>query len=87
MVKNRDQAMGVGELSQGEPAWFITESERTRYLQHVDHSVTYKVALNELFGHGTGKLICEYDSDQPERYNFDIANPPVNPLTGKPITT
>ncbi|KAJ5618520.1 hypothetical protein N7528_006631 [Penicillium herquei] len=87
MVKNRDQAMRVGDPSQGEPAWFIAESERTRYLQHVDHSVTFKVALYELFGHGTGKLLCEYDSDSPKRYNFDIENPPVNPLTRKPIST
>jgi len=54
-----------------------------KYLQGVDHSVTFKVALHELFGHGTGKLLFEMGPDQ---YNFDIKNPPVNPLTGQPIT-
>lgn len=51
MVKNRDQAMGIGELSQGEPSWSTAESERTTYLQHVDHSVAYEVTLHELFGY------------------------------------
>ncbi|EED22130.1 hypothetical protein TSTA_093760 [Talaromyces stipitatus ATCC 10500] len=59
-------------------------SERTKYLQHMDLSVTFKVALHELFGHGTGKLLSELS---PDEYNFDIKCPPVNPLTGKPIDT
>ncbi|EAU32028.1 predicted protein [Aspergillus terreus NIH2624] len=84
MVKTRDQALRVGELSQGEPAWFIAEAERTTYLQHVDQSVTFKVALHELFGHGTGKLLSQLG---PDEYNFDIKNPPMNPLTGTPITS
>lgn len=82
MVKNRDQAIKPGELSQGEPAWFIAESERTEYLQIVDHSVTFRVALHELFGHGTGKLLSEQESGE---YNFNIESPPVNPLTGQPV--
>lgn len=84
MVKNRDQATRAGELSQGEPAWFITESERTTYLPHIDHSITFKIALHELFGHGTGKLLSE---PSPREYNFDITNPPINPLMGLPIAT
>ncbi|KAG2420223.1 hypothetical protein HFD88_005023 [Aspergillus terreus] len=84
MVKNRDQALRVGELSQREPAWFIADAERTTYLQHVDQSVTFKVALHEIFGHGTGKLLSQLG---PDEYNFDIKNPPMNPLTGTPITS
>jgi hypothetical protein len=84
MVKNRDQAVRIGQLSQGEPAWFIAESERTTYLEHVDHSITFKIALHELFGHGTGKLLSELN---PGKYNFDINNPLINPLTGQPIKT
>ncbi len=53
MVKNRDQALGIDELSQGEPAYFIEESEKETYLKHIDQSVTFKIALHEVFGHGT----------------------------------
>lgn len=84
MVKNRDQALGIDELSQGEPAYFIEESEKETYLKHIDQSVTFKIALHEVFGHGTGKLLSEISEGE---YNFDIAEPPLNPLTGKPITS
>lgn len=39
-------------------------------------------AIHELLGHGTGKLLSE---TAPGEYNFDKENPPVNPLTGKPV--
>ncbi|KFY97748.1 hypothetical protein V500_01932 [Pseudogymnoascus sp. VKM F-4518 (FW-2643)] len=84
VVKNRDQALGIDELSQGEPAYFIEESEKETYLKHIDQSVTFKIALHEVFGHGTGKLLSETSEGE---YNFDIAEPPLNPLTGKPITS
>lgn len=35
-------------------------------------------------GHGCGKLLQE---TSPGVFNFDTTNPPVSPLTGKPITT
>lgn len=79
MVKNVNQASEFGQPSQGEPAFAIPEFERTTYLQHIDYSVTFKVTLHELFGHGTGKLLNET--------NFDIKNPPCHPLTGEPIKT
>lgn len=40
------------------------------------------VVLHELLGHGTGKLLTQYGDNS---FNFDITNPPLNPLTGKPI--
>ncbi len=43
-----------------------------------------QVGIHELLGHGTGKLLQETSEGQ---YNFDIENPPVSPLTGKPSTT
>ncbi|KAK4101134.1 hypothetical protein N658DRAFT_426252, partial [Parathielavia hyrcaniae] len=42
------------------------------------------VVLHELLGHGTGQMMVEYEEG---KYNFDIDSPPVNPLTGNPITS
>jgi dipeptidyl-peptidase-3 len=39
-------------------------------------------SVHELLGHGTGKLLSE---TSPGNYNFDIKQPPINTLTGKPI--
>ena len=39
---------------------------------------------NGSLGHGCGKLLQE---TSPGVFNFDSANPPISPLTGKPITT
>ncbi|KAK5630389.1 hypothetical protein RRF57_006104 [Xylaria bambusicola] len=41
------------------------------------------VVLHELFGHGTGKMMVETSEG---KHNFDIDNPPVDPVTGNPIT-
>lgn len=64
------------------PAYFIEESEKETYLKHIDQSATFKIALHEVFGHGTGKLLSETSEGE---YNFDIAEPPLNLLTGKLI--
>ena len=42
------------------------------------------VVLHELLGHGTSKLLAESSTGS---YNFDRENLPLNPLTGKPITS
>jgi dipeptidyl-peptidase-3 len=42
------------------------------------------VVLHELLGHGTGRMMVE---ESEGKFNFDIRNPPINPLIGKPITT
>ncbi len=39
--------------------------------------------LHELFGHGTGRMIVETDEG---KHNFDVKNPPTNPVTSSPIT-
>lgn len=54
------------------------------YLSHKDHAFYLWVVFHELLGHGTSKLLQQ---DQTGRYNFDIENPPVSPLTGKPINS
>lgn len=42
------------------------------------------VVLHELMGHGTGRMMTE---ESVGKFNFDIQNPPINPLSGEPITT
>ncbi|KAL9607596.1 MAG: hypothetical protein Q9167_007500 [Letrouitia subvulpina] len=41
------------------------------------------LALHELLGHGLGRMMTEEDG----KFNFDRANPPINPLTKSPITS
>jgi hypothetical protein len=40
--------------------------------------------LHELLGHGCGKILQE---TSPGVYNFDHKNPPISPITQKPITS
>lgn len=56
------------------------EKESFKKCAHITRFIT--TAIHELLGHGTGKLMSE---TIPEQYNFDKQNPPVNPLTKKPI--
>ncbi|KAF2678548.1 peptidase M49, dipeptidyl-peptidase III [Lentithecium fluviatile CBS 122367] len=42
------------------------------------------VVLHELLGHGTGRMMVE---TSPGNFNFDKDRPPINPLSGEPITT
>lgn len=63
---------------------FILEKDDELYRKHRDGSFEVTVGLHELTGHGCGKLLQE---TAPGVYNFDVANPPISPLTNKPITT
>ncbi|KAK4659826.1 hypothetical protein QC762_113370 [Podospora pseudocomata] len=63
---------------------FIAESDLEVYKKYRDASFEVQVGLHELTGHGCGKLLQE---TAPGVYNFDVKNPPVSPVTGKPITT
>ena len=66
----------------GEPIPFIKEPDLELYAKYRDQAFEVQVGLHELLGHGCGKLLQEIS---PGEYNFDIKNPPINPLTGKPI--
>ncbi|XDG06551.1 hypothetical protein ABKA04_006166 [Annulohypoxylon sp. FPYF3050] len=63
---------------------FIAEKDLEVYKRYREGAFEVQVGLHELTGHGCGKLLQE---TSPGKFNFDKENPPVSPLTGKPITT
>lgn len=63
---------------------FIADEDQELYLKHRVGAFDVQVGLHELTGHGCGKLLQE---TAPGVYNFDHANPPICPLTDKPITS
>ncbi|RKK17492.1 Dipeptidyl peptidase 3 [Fusarium oxysporum f. sp. cepae] len=69
--------------SQAEQYPFIDASEAEQFKKHKYPAYYWWVVLHELLGHGTGKMMVEAIDG---KFNFDIKNPPINPITGKPIT-
>ncbi|KAI0842081.1 putative dipeptidylpeptidase III [Hypoxylon sp. FL0890] len=63
---------------------FIAEKDLDVYKRYQDGAFEVQVGLHELTGHGCGKLLQE---TSPGEFNFDKKNPPISPLTGKPVTT
>ncbi|KAK6843153.1 peptidase family M49 [Apiospora arundinis] len=63
---------------------FIQDKDLELYRKYRDASFEVQVGLHELTGHGCGKLLQETSAGE---YNFDKENPPVSPLTNKPVTT
>lgn len=63
---------------------FISEDDQEVYRKMRDPAFEVQVGIHELLGHGCGKLLQE---TSPGTYNFDKQNPPISPLTGKPIST
>ncbi|ATY66560.1 dipeptidyl peptidase III [Cordyceps militaris] len=66
------------------PCHWVDPSEHSSFkaMTHIVRFLT--TAIHELLGHGSGKLLAE---TEPGVYNFDRENPPLNPLTKKPITS
>lgn len=60
----------------------VDPSEQEAFKRHRFHSYCIWVLLHEILGHGTGRLLSE---SSPGNFNFDPQNPPLNPLTGKPV--
>ncbi|KAK3904717.1 hypothetical protein C8A05DRAFT_31482 [Staphylotrichum tortipilum] len=63
---------------------FIRETDLPLFQKWRDAAFEVQVGLHELTGHGCGKLLQE---TSPGVFNFDVVNPPVSPVTGKPVTT
>lgn len=63
---------------------FLRDEVQELYAEASNDAFEVQVALHELLGHGCGKLLAE---TEPGKYNFDINNPPTNPLTGKAVTS
>ncbi len=72
------------ESNNAEVCQFLDESEAATFQKHRYPAYYWWVVLHELLGHGTGKMMIQESED---KFNFDINNPPLNPLTGKPITS
>ena len=69
-------------MSGDSQAEYIQPHEKEFFLAHRSQTYYLWVVFHELFGHGTGRFLEETAKDE---YNFDITNPPVSPVTGKPI--
>ncbi|KAF2972683.1 hypothetical protein GQX73_g857 [Xylaria multiplex] len=63
---------------------FIELSLADTFQKHKFPAYYMWVVLHELFGHGTGKMMVEAEEG---KRNFDIENPPINPITGNPIAS
>ncbi|OBU01298.2 hypothetical protein VE01_00066 [Pseudogymnoascus verrucosus] len=61
---------------------FIRPEDLALYEKYRGQAFEVQVGVHELLGHGTGKLLQE---TAPGQFNFDRANPPVSPITGKAI--
>ncbi|KAI1933952.1 hypothetical protein LOZ04_006112, partial [Ophidiomyces ophidiicola] len=67
-----------------EPVPFIRSEDLEIFRKYRDPAFEVQVGVHELLGHGTGKLLQE---TAPGEYNFDVSNPPISPITNKPIST
>jgi len=67
-----------------EPTPFIRDEDQAVFDKYKDEAFEVQVGLHELLGHGCGKLLQE---TEPGKFNFDKENPPINPVTGKKVTT
>ncbi|KAM9874788.1 dipeptidyl-peptidase 3 [Verticillium dahliae] len=81
--KNVIIANRMAAESQAEQYPFINASEAEQFKKHKFPAYYWWVVLHELLGHGTGRMMIE---DVDGKFNFDIKNPPVNPINEEPIT-
>src|SRR5271163_2214463 len=77
MISNRDK-----QIPSLPKAALAEESEIETFNAHKLPAWRIQITIHELFGHGTSKLLAE---EEPGKYNFNIENPPISPLTGQPI--
>ena len=63
---------------------FIRPEDDSTYRNNLDQAFEVQVGIHELLGHGTGKLLQETSTG---KYNFDIQNPPISPISKEPCST
>ncbi|PSN64888.1 peptidase M49, dipeptidyl-peptidase III [Corynespora cassiicola Philippines] len=80
IIANRMSA--EGNKAHGSP--FIDPAELDSFQRTKYPAYYWWVVLHELLGHGTPRMMAE---ESEGKFNFDIHDPPVSPLSGKPITT
>lgn len=74
----------TAESSTAKGAPLVDGSESEQFLNHKFAAYYIWVVLHELLGHGTRKLPTQ---DAGNNFNFDPANPPIDPSTGEPISS
>ncbi|KAI5855998.1 peptidase family M49-domain-containing protein [Tricharina praecox] len=67
-----------------EKVTFVKDSDLALFEGLKGSAFEVQVGVHELLGHGTGKLLQEVEKG---KYNFDIDNPPVSPVTGEKVKT
>ncbi|KAJ3157175.1 hypothetical protein HDU89_002587 [Geranomyces variabilis] len=82
--KNVSMANVMSAKAPNEKITFLSEEDAALFKKFADVAFEVQVGLHELLGHGSGKQLTE---ESAGKYNFDHTNPPVSPLTNKPITT
>ena len=82
----KNVSLGNVMAAQGpkEPTPFIRDEDQDLYDKYKEEAFDVQVGLHELLGHGCGKLLSETETG---KWNFDVKDPPVNPVTGKPVST
>lgn len=82
--KNVSLGNVLGAKAPNEPIPFIRPEDLDIYQENRDAAFEVQVGIHELLGHGTGKLLQETSAGV---YNFDHKNPPISPITKRPILT
>jgi dipeptidyl-peptidase-3 len=78
IIANRMSA--EGRKAQSNP--FVHADEMEAFQKVKFPAYYWWVVLHELLGHVTGRMLRE---EYASRFNFDVENPPLNPLNSEPI--
>ena len=79
IIANRMSA----ESDETQTSPFVQPSEALMFQKQKYPTYYIWVVLHELLGHGTGKMMAEEDGE----LNFDMSDPPLNPLDKRPIAS
>lgn len=81
MISNRLDGIPMAGDS---AALTIHEATHGTFVEHRRHAYYLWVVFHELFGHGTGKLLQQFEDSTS---NFNLKKAPMSLLTGEPIDT